>query len=757
MYALRIELPHDSLHLTPEAYDTVLHVDKAVQAEPPPDSDWWYDRVEAADAAAAADAEVAAATSSGPPLDPGQSHSEDPSPFLPAEAEEAELAVADEDDAAELEADAAAVEAYEIERMHVPFFAGNPQAELIAGSIGFFRFAQPGGTLGLRPPPIRSNLICLLAVPPSLSSPELIGFLGGFMRYVRHMRLVREASPPHGSLLLLQFGTPATAEAFRRAYHGKRYNSLEPDVAVAVHVAQVDLVPSTPRAELPAPTVHLSLDLGTDEPASSAGGSSSEPASSADAPPEPVGLPDSAAAAAAAAAERIAAVTAATQTPPSEASASTEAAPEVAPEAAPAAAAADDARADAPREVRVRARMSVEAARRNLRPPPLPPQPVPPAAQEALALARSGRRAPIEPLPLGGLLGASTELPSCAVCLERLDPSVSGIYTLLCTHSFHSSCLRRWQDSSCPVCRHVQEEAAETQSTCEACGSRENIWICLVCGHVGCGRYGCGAGLHHNHETSHNFAMELSTQRVWDYAGDNYVHRLIQNKVDGKLVELPDPGNRGGASSGLGMGMEGLEHDGFGGAATTQDRAALEMKQRNLENECEAVEQEYSTLLAGQLEAQRAHYESTQAQLLAEVREAFETRIAKAEASEARSAQQESLARELTKRLADRERRLKAIEEEKGFETTLNEQLRRNQGEHASLLEAAQAREAALRAKLQDMEEQLRDLTFHFEAQLKIAHEGGGAAEGELAGGSVEVPATPPQRGKGKAKRRSGS
>lgn len=736
MYALRIELPHDSLHLTHEAYETVVHIDKAVQVEPPPDSDWWYDR----DGAAAADAEVAAATSSGPPLEPGRSLSEDPSPFLPVEVEAAELAVADEDDAAELEADAAAVEAYEIERIHVPFFAGNPQAELVAGSIGFFRFAQPGGTMGLRPPPIRSNLICLLAVPPSLSSPELISFLGGFMRYVRHMRLVREASPPHGSLLLLQFGTPATAEAFRRAYHGKRYNSLEPDVAVAVHVAQVDLVPSTPRAELPAPTVHLSLDLG-----------SNEPASSADAPPEPVGLPDSAAAAAAAAAERIAAVTAATQTSLSEASASVEAAPE----AAPTAAAAEDARADAAPEVRVRARMSVGVARRNLRPPPQPPQPVPPAAQEALALARSGRRAPIEPLPLGGLLGASTELPSCAVCLERLDPSVSGIYTLLCTHSFHSSCLRRWQDSSCPVCRHVQEEAAETQSTCEACGSRENIWICLVCGHVGCGRYGCGAGLHHNHETSHNFAMELSTQRVWDYAGDNYVHRLIQNKVDGKLVELPDPGNRGGASSGLGM--EGLEHDGFGGAATTQDRAALEMKQRNLENECEAVEQEYSTLLAGQLEAQRAHYEATQAQLLAEVRESFEARIAKAEATEARSAQQESLARELTKRLADRERRLKAIEEEKGFEATLNEQLRRNQGEHQSLLEAAQAREAALQAKLEDMEEQLRDLTFHFEAQLKIAREGGGAAEGELAGGSVEVPATPPQRGKGKARRRSGS
>lgn len=36
-------------------------------------------------------------------------------------------------------------------------------------------------------------------------------------------------------------------------------------------------------------------------------------------------------------------------------------------------------------------------------------------------------------------------------------------------------------------------------------------------------------------------SMELQSQRVWDYVGDGYVHRLIQNARDGKLVELPDP------------------------------------------------------------------------------------------------------------------------------------------------------------------------------------------------------------------------
>jgi len=42
----------------------------------------------------------------------------------------------------------------------------------------------------------------------------------------------------------------------------------------------------------------------------------------------------------------------------------------------------------------------------------------------------------------------------------------------------------------------------------------------------------------HFKETSHTYSMELGSSRVWDYAGDNYVHRLVQNKADGKLVEV---------------------------------------------------------------------------------------------------------------------------------------------------------------------------------------------------------------------------
>ena len=52
---------------------------------------------------------------------------------------------------------------------------------------------------------------------------------------------------------------------------------------------------------------------------------------------------------------------------------------------------------------------------------------------------------------------AQVELPTCPICLERLDRSISGlpILTVLCRHAFHSECLQQWLrlESKCPVCR----------------------------------------------------------------------------------------------------------------------------------------------------------------------------------------------------------------------------------------------------------------------------------------------------------------
>jgi BRCA1-associated protein len=138
------------------------------------------------------------------------------------------------------------------------------------------------------------------------------------------------------------------------------------------------------------------------------------------------------------------------------------------------------------------------------------------------------------------------ELPSCPVCLERLDSTVTGLVTLPCAHTFDCDCLRKWGDSRCPVCRlshlllsssalpqsqpHPRRTPSQAHdrgeitrlTKCSMCGITENNWICVVCGVVGCGRYEPGKGHARRHweESGHVLAMELETQRVWDYKGD---------------------------------------------------------------------------------------------------------------------------------------------------------------------------------------------------------------------------------------------
>ena len=230
--------------------------------------------------------------------------------------------------------------------------------------------------------------------------------------------------------------------------------------------------------------------------------------------------------------------------------------------------------------------------------------------------------------------------------------SRSSILTTVCNHSFHMDCLLKWQDSPCPVCRYDHSGLNEALSQCHLCGRTENNYVCLICGVVSCGgppiqrQNGHGAALSstgadrmqlsqspvcgsrttaatpshagsggidpnsntlppmenshnlsqsharkHYDETLHAYALDTETQHVWDFAGQGYVHRLLQNKEDGKLVEFHDPSNTSSHERSLTPGLS--------------DAQEGEVLHRKLEG----YASQYYTLLKSQLEQQRIYFQ----------------------------------------------------------------------------------------------------------------------------------------------------
>ncbi|GAA5874712.1 hypothetical protein JCM3774_004790 [Rhodotorula dairenensis] len=394
------------------------------------------------------------------------------------------------------------------------------------------------------------------------------------------------------------------------------------------------------------------------------------------------------------------------------------------------------------------------------------------------------------------------ELPTCPVCLELLDSRVTGLVQIMCQHSYHCQCLLKWGDSRCPVCRSTnarQRRNTVTSETsdakCSTCQSPSNLWICVICGNVGCGRYQGGHAHSHYTETGHSFSLEIETGRIWSYLDDEYVHRLIRlrgnsgsnggarrNGDGDRLIELPSRAGRPSPGGTAAHHTTAAHHrsnnddpedlaDKIASSYGGPDRDA-ETEQDKLE----ALALEYGTLMTSQLASQREWFEEEVARerervkLGEKVRDGLELELdqvrsevkrlgadrKRAEAEWAAERQRlrteldavkkeaQGAADERRKERAEQQRVRKSLEAELASERAVTASLSSNLASLRDDFRTEQDATAAVRREVDDLKDQLNDMMAALSMRDRIEREG---PDSEWAGASVGLAAPPPSSG----------
>ncbi|KAH3744148.1 BRCA1-associated protein [Pelomyxa schiedti] len=301
-----------------------------------------------------------------------------------------------------------------------------------------------------------------------------------------------------------------------------------------------------------------------------------------------------------------------------------------------------------------------------------------------------------------------TELPTCPVCLERMDADSTGLLTILCNHTFHTECLAQWKASGCPVCRYAQQPLGyDTKCYSCDCTVSKELWICLLCGHIGCGRFTHSHAFEHFKSTRHAYSLNLETKRVWDYVGDNWVHRIVQNRTDGKLIELDSKDDK--------MAMNSLEME---YTQLLQNHLAVferEMTELKLEHR-----QQMSKMISAHKEQMGSLHKEIAA-LSGQLSKLEKER--KHEAAKAKAAQQKAL------QLANEKEEL--IDQ--------NRTLRESNEHHLEKVERL-VKDDTKDRKIAALEAELKDLMFHLEAQEQVKN------NTELQQGNIvtQAPPSPP-------------
>eukprot|EP00934_Nitzschia_sp_Nitz4_P002850 Nitzschia sp. Nitz4//scaffold182_size44100//22186//24282//NITZ4_007255-RA/size44100-processed-gene-0.43-mRNA-1//1//CDS//3329539568//2840//frame0 len=270
---------------------------------------------------------------------------------------------------------------------------------------------------------------------------------------------------------------------------------------------------------------------------------------------------------------------------------------------------------------------------------------------------------------------------------------------------------------------------------CRECSMHKTLWVCLTCGHVGCGRYSNRHSVEHFHKTQHPYSLELATLRIWDYVHeDSYAHRvdLLECPSSPPLAHpswiVPDKAystSLGGATPSMGYSSAayptasallaasslGSEPDGFGNFNESTEKTP---------KKATMIGEEYEALLQSALEDQAQHFEGQIARLRAEMAASL---VDHETLPESEQAEVDALQQEIDKMREDIEASSRSLRDAQSQEARLratSQRLLREQQEANTIIQKIEreTREEARQGKLQveELEQQVGDLT----ANLKM-------------------------------------
>ncbi|TNM92109.1 hypothetical protein fugu_019121 [Takifugu bimaculatus] len=130
---------------------------------------------------------------------------------------------------------------------HISFFSGNPSVEIVHGVMHLYKTNK---MTSLTEDVRRSAMVCILTVPATMTSHDLMKLMAPFSDVMEHMKIIRD-STPNQYMVLIKFCRQADADSFYTACNGRQFNSIEDAVCQLVYVERAEVIKSEEGASLP--------------------------------------------------------------------------------------------------------------------------------------------------------------------------------------------------------------------------------------------------------------------------------------------------------------------------------------------------------------------------------------------------------------------------------------------------------------------------------------------------------------------------